>query len=164
MSNNALEDIRKKFPDDVIDGSLEEQTIYVNGAVMSKVYGDCTACTIYMGQYDSPTRNFPIMLQIMSMTGRISAFFSLKVLDVDPDFKKVKKLIKELRPFTIEGLHVQKSNRQPHGQNYMVSGILKCVNPQVNDYIKPDAIKTNHNFNETIKYNEVAVICKLKPL
>lgn len=113
--------------------------------------GDCTSCTAYLDylKLNEVSKMFTVIQEYMSINGRISCTFSLKK-------KKsvLKDWITELKKFPIAGLHVQKSNREPDSDMYMISGILKVPNPIVNTY---DAYNTeypkNHNNNDVTHIN-----------
>ena len=85
----------------------------------------------------------------MSINGRISCTFSLK-----KEKSKLKDWIKELQKFPIAGLHVQKSNREPESNMYMISGILKVPSPIINSYVAYNIEYPNeHNNNDVTSIN-----------
>jgi len=112
--------------------------------------GDCTSCTAYLEylQLHEVPKMFTAIQEYMSINGRISCTFSLKK-------KKsvLKDWIAELKKFPIAGLHVQKSNREPDSDMYMISGILKVPNPIINSY---DAY--NKEYPEEHNNNNVTAI------
>lgn len=93
--------------------------------------GDCTSCTAYLEylKISEVTKMFTAIQEYMSINGRISCTFSLK-----KEKSKLKDWITELKKFPIAGLHVQKSNREPDSEMYMISGILKVPSPIINSY------------------------------
>jgi len=98
---------------------------------IASVYGDCTAAQAYLEslQLENVATVFTAIQEYMSINARISCFFSLK-----KDMNVLNDWIKELKKFPIAGLHIQKSNREPNSTKYMISGILKVLNPIVNTY------------------------------
>jgi len=63
--------------------------------------------------------------------------------------------IKELKKFPIAGLHIQKSNREPNSTKYMISGILKVLNPIINTYDNfTKEYPENHDNNYAEKVNQ----------
>jgi len=98
---------------------------------LTHLRGDCTSCTAYLEylQLQDVSKMFTAIQEYMSINGRISCTFSLK-----KEKSKLKDWIKELQKFPIAGLHVQKSNREPDSDMYMISGILKVPSPIINSY------------------------------
>ena len=113
--------------------------------------GDCTSCTAYLDflKLNEVAKMFTAIQEYMSINGRISCTFSLK-----KQKSKLPEWIAELKKFPIAGLHVQKSNREPDSEMYMISGILKVPNPIINSY---DSYNTeypkNHNNNDVTAIN-----------
>lgn len=122
--------------------------------VVSPVYGDCTAATVYIGNHNIYTlkKLFTILQEYLSINGRISCFFSLKIQKVN-----LEKYIQILKQFPIAGLHLQKSNRNPEDTYYQLSGILKIPNPLINTYDtwNTQEYPKTHNNNDTTKLNEI---------
>ena len=118
---------------------------------LTNIRGDCTSCTAYLDclQVHEVSKMFTVIQEYMSINGRISCTFSLK-----KEKSKLKDWIKELQKFPIAGLHVQKSNREPESNMYMISGILKVPNPIINSY---DSYNTEypkeHNNNNVTAIN-----------
>lgn len=112
--------------------------------------GDCTSCTAYLEhlQLNEVATMFTAIQEYMSINGRISCTFSLKKAK-----SKLKDWITELQKFPIAGLHVQKSNREPESDMYMISGILKVPSPIINSY---DAY--NKEYPQDHNNNNVATI------
>lgn len=98
---------------------------------ISSIYGDCTAAQAYLEslRIEHVATVFTAIQEYMSINARISCLFTLK-----KDIKELDDWIKELKKFPIAGLHIQKSNREPESTKYMISGILKVLNPIVNTY------------------------------
>jgi len=120
---------------------------------IAPVYGDCTAAEAYLGglRIEHVATAFTAIQEYMSINARISCFFSLK-----KDMNVLNDWIKELKKFPIAGLHIQKSNREPNSNQYMISGILKVLNPIVNTYASFDeAYPKNHNNNDATKINQL---------
>lgn len=119
---------------------------------ISSVYGDCTAAQVYLEyiQLEDVATIFTAIQEYMSINARISCFFSLK-----KDMNKLDAWIKELKKFPIAGLHIQKSNREPNSTKYMISGILKVLNPIVNTYDTFNGVYPEyHNNNYAEKVNQ----------
>jgi len=120
---------------------------------LTSVRGDCTACTAYLEylQLKEVNKAFNIIQEYMSINARISCLFTIKQsLSVLPEW------IKELKKFPIAGLHVQKSNREPTSDMYMITGILKVPNPIINTYKTFNTTyPTNHNNNDITKLNSI---------
>ena len=118
---------------------------------LTYIRGDCTSCTAYLEylQVQEVSKMFTVIQEYMSINGRISCTFSLK-----KENSKLKDWIAELKKFPIAGLHVQKSNREPDSNMYMISGILKVPNPIINSY---DAYNKEypkkHNNNDVTAIN-----------
>lgn len=118
---------------------------------ISSVYGDCTAAQVYLEyiQLENVATIFTAIQEYMSINARISCFFSLK-----KDMNKLDAWIKELKKFPIAGLHIQKSNREPNSTKYMISGILKVLNPIVNTYDTFNGVypeyHNNNNYAEKV--------------
>lgn len=127
----------------------------VNGTYMqlSAVYGDCTACTAYLEGMVSCEINkiFTAIQEYMSINARISCMFTLK-----KHIKEIPQFLEELKKFPIAGLHLQKSNREPDSEYYMISGILKVPNPVINSYVSHTTdFPKGHNNNDITKINEI---------
>ena len=118
---------------------------------LTNIRGDCTSCTAYLEylKISEVTKMFTAIQEYMSINGRISCAFSLK--------KKKSTLpewITELKKFPIAGLHVQKSNREPDSDMYMISGILKVPNPIINSYTSYNTeYPKEHNNNDVTAIN-----------
>lgn len=120
---------------------------------ISSIYGDCTAAQAYLEglQLENVNAMFTALQEYMSINARISCFFSLK-----KDMNKLDDWIKELKKFPIAGLHIQKSNREPNSTKYMISGILKVLNPIINTYdIFTEKYPEDHDNNYAEKVNQV---------
>ncbi len=118
---------------------------------ISSIHGDCTAAQAYLEylQIEHVFTVFTAIQEYMSINARISCFFSLK-----KDMNELDDWIKELKKFPIAGLHIQKSNREPNSTKYMISGILKVLNPIVNTYTAfSAAYPESHNNNDATKIN-----------
>lgn len=113
--------------------------------------GDCTACTAYL-EYLKPDelpKMFTAIQEYMSINGRISCFFSLKKRK-----DSLKDWIHQIKKFPVAGLHVQKSNREPDSNMYMLTGILKVPSPIINDYsAHNEEYPKNHNNNDVTNIN-----------
>ena len=115
--------------------------------------GDCTACTAYMEGIPANQieRIFTAMQEYMSINARISCTFTLK-----KSLRDIPAYLKELKKFPIAGLHLQKSNREPESDCYMITGILKVPNPIINTYDMYDkAYPDNHNNNDLSAINKI---------
>jgi len=158
--------IKQLIPKHYVTNSLEGGYLYIEGiGQISKITGDCTACVISMEStfLSNLNTNFKIYQDIMSLSGRINAFFS-KTVYGKPD---VQVWLDKLKKFNVVGLNVQKSNRDPLKDWWQISGILKCPNPYVNSYIQLDALPNNwkeHNSQDVTKYNELATLYKCPKL
>jgi len=87
----------------------------------------------------------------MSINARISCFFSLKKRK-----SHIELFLKELKKFPIAGLHLQKSNREPESDYYMITGILKVPSPIITNYdVWGSEYPEKHNNNNTKKINEI---------
>ena len=118
---------------------------------LTNIRGDCTSCTAYLDclQVHEVSKMFTVIQEYMSINGSISCTFSLK-----KEKSKLKDWIKELQKFPIAGLHVQKSNREPESNMYMISGILKVPSPIINAYISYDKeYPKEHNNNDVTDIN-----------
>lgn len=123
--------------------------------------GDCTASTLYcechtpkeIGEF------FPIIQEYMSMNARISAFFTLKIQK-----SKIQSYLDVLSKFPIAGLHLQKSNREPESNYYMLSGILKVPTPLINKYHTFSELDypVDHNHLDVTKINQINSEYKLQ--
>lgn len=115
--------------------------------------GDCTSCTAYLEYlqlYEVATM-FTAIQEYMSINGRISCVFSLKKRK-----SVLKEWISELKKFPIAGLHVQKSNREPYSDMYMISGILKVLSPIINSYNSHNTeYPKEHNNNDVTSINAI---------
>ena len=121
-----------------------------NHFCISSIYGDCTAAQAYLEhlQIKHVATTFTAIQEYMSINARISCLFTLK-----KDIKELDDWIKELKKFPIAGLHIQKSNREPDSTMYMISGILKVLNPIVNTYTaytKAYPEKHDNNYAENV--------------
>lgn len=120
---------------------------------ISSINGDCTAAQAYLEslRIEQVATIFTAIQEYMSINARISCFFSLK-----KDMNKLDDWIKELKKFPIAGLHIQKSNREPNSTKYMISGILKVLNPIINTYdIFTEKYPEDHDNNYAEKVNQV---------
>lgn len=120
---------------------------------LTAIRGDCTACTAYLEylQLYEVNKVFTMIQEYMSINARISCLFTIK-----KKLSVVKEWIKELKKFPIAGLHVQKSNREPTSEMYMITGILKVPNPIVNTYVSFNKrYPKNHNNNDVTKLNDI---------
>lgn len=120
---------------------------------ISSIYGDCTAAQTYLEclQINNVSVMFTALQEYMSINARISCLFTLK-----KDIKELDAWIKELKKFPIAGLHIQKSNREPESTKYMISGILKVLNPIINTYTSfGEAYPKDHNNNDATKINQL---------
>jgi hypothetical protein len=121
--------------------------------VLSNVHGDCTACTAHLEylQLNEVNKVFTIIQEYISINARISCLFTIK-----KNLSAVQEWIKELKKFSIAGLHIQKSNREPTSDMYMITGILKVPNPIINTYKTFNTTyPTNHNNNDITKLNSI---------
>lgn len=119
---------------------------------IASVYGDCTAAQVYLDglRIEHVATIFTAIQEYMSINARISCFFSLK-----KDMNELDAWIKELKKFPIAGLHIQKSNREPNSTKYMISGILKVLNPIINTYDNfTKEYPENHDNNYAEKVNQ----------
>ena len=122
---------------------------------ISSVWGDCTAAQAYLEglQIEHVATIFTAIQEYMSINARISCLFTLK-----KDITELDAWIKELKKFPIAGLHIQKSNREPDSTKYMISGILKVLNPIVNTYATFNTeYPENHNNNDATKTNPLNI-------
>lgn len=113
--------------------------------------GDCTSCTAYLEylKLKEIAKMFTAIQEYMSINGRISCTFSLK-----KEKSELKTWIRELKKFPIAGLHVQKSNREPDSNMFMISGILKVPSPIINSYVAYNIEYPNeHNNNDVTSIN-----------
>lgn len=120
---------------------------------ISSIYGDCTAAQAYLEflQIEHVATTFTALQEYMSINARISCLFTLK-----KDIKELDAWIKELKKFPIAGLHIQKSNREPDSTQYMISGILKVLNPIVNTYTAyTEAYPEKHDNNYAENVNQL---------
>lgn len=129
--------------------------------ILTRIAGDCTACVLAMDNMKLTNIhiNFKNVQNLMSVSGRINAFFSKTIYSKD----NVQAWIDKLKNFNVVGLNVQKSNRDPEKDWWQISGILKCPNPVVNDYTQLEALPANwstHNSQDVTKYNELATLYK----
>ena len=107
-------------------------------ARINHVDGDCTACSMDtdgVSLADIPTV-YEIVLKFMSLNGRTSCFFSKFINEAY--YGKVEEFIKSIQHLPIVGLHKFPSIRSgaKYQDHWMVSGILKCPNPQMKGYDK----------------------------
>lgn len=120
---------------------------------ISSIYGDCTAAQAYLEylQIEHVATMFTALQEYMSINARISCLFTLK-----KDIKVLDAWIKELKKFPIAGLHIQKSNREPNSTKYIISGILKVLNPIINTYDTfTKEYPENHDNNYAEKVNQL---------
>ena len=120
---------------------------------ISSIYGDCTAAQAYLEflQIHRVATVFTALQEYMSINARISCLFTLK-----KDITELDNWIKELKKFPIAGLHIQKSNREPDSTKYMISGILKVLNPIVNTYnAYTEAYPEKHDNNYAENVNQL---------
>ena len=116
-------------------------------ARINHVNGDCTACSVNTD--DVSLTNIPtvyrIVLKFMSLNGRTSCFFSKFINEAYCG--KVEEFIKSIQHLPIVGLHKFPSIRSGDKvkDHWMVSGILKCPNPQMKGYDKV-AFNPSHDF------------------
>ena len=137
--------------------NLKTVTMKIQGSCchlcISSIHGDCTAAQVYLErlQIEHVATVFTAIQEYMSINARISCFFSLK-----KDMNELDDWIKELKKFPIAGLHIQKSNREPNSTKYMITGILKVLNPIVNTYdIFTEKYPEDHDNNYAEKVNQV---------
>lgn len=129
---------------------LPNSNVQVN---LTSVRGDCTACTAHLVylQLNEVNKIFTIIQEYMSINARISCLFTIK-----QNISTLKEWIKKLKKFPIAGLHVQKSNREPTSEMYMITGILKVPNPIVNTYTTFErSYPEKHNNNDVTKLNDI---------
>lgn len=95
--------------------------------VLTEMYGDCTAATLYTQGSDSDwyLKNLPVIIEFLSLNGRISCLFTFRTFHKD-----VQKTKEALSKYPIKGLHIQRSNRDNKGF-FQVTGILKVPSPYV---------------------------------
>ena len=139
----------------LINNSLGSAILSIDGidTRMDLTYlrGDCTSCTAYLEylRLSEVSKMFTVIQEYMSINGRISCTFSLK-----KNKSALKDWIEELKKFPIAGLHVQKSNREPESDMYMISGILKVPSPIINNYTAHNKeYPKNHNNNDVTSIN-----------
>lgn len=136
-----LKTVTMKIPDSVCHFSI------------SSIYGDCTAAQAHLEslKIEHVATIFTAIQEYMSINARISCLFTLK-----KDITELESWIKELKKFPIAGLHIQKSNREPESTKYMISGILKVLNPIINTYdIFTEKYPEDHDNNYAVKVNQV---------
>ena len=120
---------------------------------ISSIHGDCTAAQAYLEylQIEHVAAVFTAIQEYMSINARISCLFTLK-----KNITELDDWIKELKKFPIAGLHIQKSNRESCSTKYMISGILKVLNPIVNTYTPFDeAYSKDHDNNYAENVNQL---------
>ena len=105
---------------------------------INAISGDCTACSIDtdgVSLSDIPTV-YETVLKFMSLNGRTSCFFSKFINETFCG--KAEEFIKSIQHLPIVGLHKFPSIRSgaKYKDHWMVSGILKCPNPQMKGYDK----------------------------
>ena len=140
MSAEEIKTVKIKIP---------ESKCYI---CISSIYGDCTAAQAYLEylRIEHVATIFTAIQEYMSINARISCFFSLK-----KDMTELDDWIKELKKFPIAGLHIQKSNREPNSTKYMISGILKVLNPIINTYDTfTEKYPEDHDNNYAEKVNQ----------
>lgn len=121
--------------------------------LLSEINGDCTAASLNTEDcnWTNLLKYLPCLIEYLSLNGRISCFFSRKVREAD-----IKDCLVALKKFPFMGLHVQKSNRDPDKDTYMITGLLKVPNPYINNYNKWDGHEDpNHSHLDVTKFNEV---------
>lgn len=121
--------------------------------LLSGINGDCTAASLNTEgcNWTNLLKYLPCLIEYLSLNGRISCFFSRKVREAD-----IKDCLVALKKFPFMGLHVQKSNRDPEIETYMLTGILKVPNPHINNYSKWDGREyPKHSHLDVTKFNEV---------
>lgn len=147
-TNKANEDLAAELG---LRINLDHYTIQLRNdswfARVNEISGDCTACSINTDDVslaDIPTV-YGIVLKFMSLNGRTSCFFSRFIIETDSG--KVEEFIKSIQHLPIVGLHKFPSIRSGAKCNdrWMVSGILKCPNPQMKGYDKV-AFDPSHDF------------------
>lgn len=116
-------------------------------ASVNEISGDCTACSIdtYGVNFADIPTVYGIVLKFMSINGRTSCFFSKFINETYT--VKVEDFIKSIQHLPIVGLHKFPSIRSgyKYSDQWMVSGILKCPNPQMKGYDKV-AFDPSHDF------------------
>lgn len=120
---------------------------------LCRVKGDCTAASLWSECVDKDSffKYLPIVLEYLSVNARISCFFSRKV-----DKKDIPYWLNELKKFHISGLHLQKSNRDPESNCYIITGIFKIPNPVINSYDKWSGQPyDDHNHFDVTKFNQI---------
>lgn len=121
--------------------------------LLSGINGDCTAASLNTEGCDwtNLLKYLPSIIEYLSLNGRISCFFSRKVREAD-----VEDCLVALKKFPFMGLHVQKSNRDPDKDTYMITGLLKVPNPYINNYTKWNGREyPKHSHLDVTKFNEV---------
>ena len=121
--------------------------------LLSGINGDCTAASLNTDgcTWTNLLKYLPCLIEYLSLNGRISCFFSRKVHEAD-----IKDCLVALKKFPFMGLHVQKSNRDPDKDTYMITGLLKVPNPYINKYTKWDGREyPKHSHLDVTKFNEV---------
>jgi len=138
----------------------QERYVYFRGGsfnnipiMISPMYDDCTSCTLVLG-YLKPQHAkaaFTLIQEYMAISARITALFTKKVRKAE-----IPKWLEALKEFQILGLHIQKSNREPDSDCYMITGMLKVPNPVVNDYNHwNQEYPSDHDLTVATKFNEV---------
>ena len=136
--------------------SLATALLAINGVEHTRMdltylRGDCTACTAYLEflNVNELPKMFTAIQEYMSINGRISCFFSLK-----KQKDSLKDWIDQIKKFPVAGLHIQKSNREPDSNMYMLTGILKVPSPVINNYCAyNEEYPKNHNNNDVTNIN-----------
>lgn len=121
--------------------------------LLSGINGDCTAASLNTEgcNWTNLLKYLPCLIEYLSFNGRISCFFSRKVHEAD-----IEDCLVALKKFPFMGLHVQKSNRDPDKDTYMITGLLKVPNPYINNYTKWDGREyPKHSHLDVTKFNEV---------
>jgi len=158
--------IEQLLPNQNIISDLNYGQLHITGLFsLTSISGDCTACVISMENISltNINANFKIATDIMSLSGRINAFFSKTIYGKDT----VDPWIKKFKQFNVVGLNVQKSNRDPYRDWWQISGILKCPNPIINDYTSLESLPekwSEHKSNDVTKFNVQATLYKLPKL
>lgn len=114
---------------------------YVN---IHNIPGDCTAVALNTNEMNSEhfIEFLPIIIDFLSIHGRISAFFSRNL-----NIHQLESEISALKKFSLIGLHVQHSNRTTNDR-YQLTGILKLTNPRMyQTYHSISELTPDHDHN-----------------
>lgn len=140
----------------VVDNGKSVEIYRASGGpyiLLSGINGDCTAASLNTEacSWTNLLKYLPCLIEYLSLNGRISCFFSRKVREAD-----VEDCLVALKKFPFMGLHVQKSNRDPDKDTYMITGLLKVPNPYINNYDKWNGREyPKHSHLDVTKFNEV---------